>query len=876
MVSLGLAALSGLVAVFLHWSLQGPHDWSAHWSADDEITDDRSLHQAVLTHGARLGPGLIGGGVHFTEAGSSVDLDNWIPSGAWTIDIWVRLQELPSDTTVIAGATTERKPGGLGIFQGAFGALHLDPHGDQSWIRTAIRPSTNRWYHLATTYDGRVTTLYVDGRKEAEAASHSGPMHEGNTGMLLGACRLMTPKGWIPLHSFRGRVDEPMVFPRALSAAELGALHRNMAVNPTVRRLSADLAASVCLALLITAVFWPLAALGHRGFPDAVNALGLARSYRAVAAVMVAGLAITGCLSLGSQRQLEDRERRRFHRSLTDFMDQFDSRTESYLQQMTFLARWLGDQSDLTRAEWDLAVNSLNLAPDCPGLFSVGFAPAVSPDRLTAFETWARQRIEPDFQVHWVLANSNRWVVSASGCSNSSALFPLTFHSHIVHSGEPVGERPTDWGRDLFNFRALAFQDDQMARDAVWVAHRTQRAISGGWGELLPASGNHPSVRGTRVFLGVSTTRPHSLLSGGPYWPVDAGGRQRFGVLFAAFDWQEFFDSGLRSHRPAFRFSVSQSEALGNGRTTLATYDPSPTTERRGSTLRSSYQARFYWSRLHFEFEALPEFFDPSARRWPLAIAGLGTALSLGVAGLIAIQVRARLIEAESASQLRLSRDQLRHLLQDRERISRDLHDGTIQSIYAIGLGLKRCHRFIEQDPALARRQLTDSLGELDGAIAELRHFILGLEPELPGGESFASILRSLVERTRRTCHAEVLTDLDPGIDTDLSPWRAIHLINLIREALSNCVRHADAGSIKITLRRQDDQLTLRIADNGVGFEPDARASSGRGLGNLKARAEALQGTFSLRSSAGAGTEITVIFPREEPPAGTPPTKTPC
>ena len=249
-----------------------------------------------------------------------------------------------------------------------------------------------------------------------------------------------------------------------------------------------------------------------------------------------------------------------------------------------------------------------------------------------------------------------------------------------------------------------------------------------------------------------------------------------------------------------------------------------------------------------------------------------GLALSLGMALLVFIQARARLKEVATGRALRHSRDQLHHLLQDRERISRDLHDSTIQSIYGIGLGLKRSQKLIDRDPLLARTQLGESISELDSTISDLRQFILRMEPEVSGGESLTSALEALLQRTRRSTAARIQMNVEEGIESALTPHLAIHVMNLIREGLSNSVRHSSATTITVTLQRDVSRLNLQIADDGCGFDSDTLSAAGSGLRNMRARVTELNGSFSISSAPGSGTVIVVSLPLDTAPDNAHPT----
>jgi len=200
-------------------------------------------------------------------------------------------------------------------------------------------------------------------------------------------------------------------------------------------------------------------------------------------------------------------------------------------------------------------------------------------------------------------------------------------------------------------------------------------------------------------------------------------------------------------------------------------------------------------------------------------------------------------------------------IVEERDRIAKDLHDGIIQSIYAVGLTLEDVPELIREDPDAGTATVDRAIDALHGAIRDIRNFISGLRPELLDGADLATGLATLVEEFSRT--AAVQTELDVGdAGPDPRPEVRMQLLQVAREALSNVARHAAASRVEVGLRRLDGLLLLTIADNGRGFQPDApRAESHLGLGNMAARAAALDGSFSIESRPGGGTRVSVEVP---------------
>ncbi len=172
---------------------------------------------------------------------------------------------------------------------------------------------------------------------------------------------------------------------------------------------------------------------------------------------------------------------------------------------------------------------------------------------------------------------------------------------------------------------------------------------------------------------------------------------------------------------------------------------------------------------------------------------------------------------------LQESERRLRRSLAEREQLGRDLHDGIIQSIYAIGLGLQECRNLIKQDPALAEARLTRAIADSNAVIRDVRNFIVGMEPEALKGSEFQTALQSLVSTLSTGESARFLFDIEPQAAELLNARQAAHLLQIAREAMSNSLRHAQAKTTSVSLKSQNGCLRLEVSDDGVGFERQTR-----------------------------------------------------
>jgi signal transduction histidine kinase len=201
-------------------------------------------------------------------------------------------------------------------------------------------------------------------------------------------------------------------------------------------------------------------------------------------------------------------------------------------------------------------------------------------------------------------------------------------------------------------------------------------------------------------------------------------------------------------------------------------------------------------------------------------------------------------------------REELERLavLEDRERIAKDLHDGVIQTLFAVGMSLQAADTGLA-DPSGLHDRLASAVADIDRAIRDLRNFIFGLGPGGLADRQLSQALRDLIEELRRGCDVAIRVEIDPESASLLTP-HAPNILQMVREAMSNAIRHADAQTISVELGRDDDALTLVVEDDGSGFDPDIAARGGRGLGNLRARAESIGGRLDIESRSGHGTTV--------------------
>lgn len=194
-------------------------------------------------------------------------------------------------------------------------------------------------------------------------------------------------------------------------------------------------------------------------------------------------------------------------------------------------------------------------------------------------------------------------------------------------------------------------------------------------------------------------------------------------------------------------------------------------------------------------------------------------------------------------------------LVEDRERIARDLHDSIIQDLFGVGLSLQSlAMRLSGQDEAM----LNDTVDQIDSIIVSLRGLIFGLNRpgELPG--SFREAMKKMLDDLSKPFGVTIRFTMDaeepPANDV------ASHVRHIIKEAVSNALRHSGAETITIDVETFAERLLIVVVDDGIGFEPD-NVKRGLGLGNLEDRVERLDGSLSIRSGREQGTVVEVSVP---------------
>lgn len=209
---------------------------------------------------------------------------------------------------------------------------------------------------------------------------------------------------------------------------------------------------------------------------------------------------------------------------------------------------------------------------------------------------------------------------------------------------------------------------------------------------------------------------------------------------------------------------------------------------------------------------------------------------------------------------LRAMEQRLSALLEDRTHIGRDLHDGILQSLYAIGLNIEtewREHHHTTPESEQAHAQTVEQINRL---IHNIRQMVHSLDEGVVQEFDLVAELQTLKSVYDQIGQVRISLDLHHAAIEVLTKEEEREILGIAREALSNCVRHASATHAAVSIRRRGDRIRLQITDDGQGFAMGDGRSQGYGLANMTARAKKIGGTCRIQSEEGRGTDIIAEF----------------
>jgi signal transduction histidine kinase len=584
--------------------------------------------------------------------------------------------------------------------------------------------------------------------------------------------------------------------------------------------------------------------------------------------VLVLGLAGTAWLTASAYEEMRARDQERFRHATAELTAQVDSHLRRYGQALMGMRDWFAGHTEMTESLWTNHVYTMHMPAHYPGLYEVGFveqvmdinSPSVFPSREAHLDR-IRKRLGPSYNFHLPPGGQEGF---------SWYHMPVIWHSYGQWRRDPV--------RDYRHYGMDLNQNPDLWAAMNWALGQDMPAISG----KQAIDPDNPSITGLLTFLpvyrsgmdrnftaGLTDYERRSAALAGISEEVIKQVRhyQHFlrGLIFGGIDIRAFIEAHIATNASTVAFALyASTNHLAGALPEQILFDSRDAA--RTPSLREVRDLPFYGRVLRFAAEPGPAFASAVNQRTLWLAASFGVATTLLLAGFIGYQTRAHQKEWEIAAALRQSEAKLQALLHERECMSRDLHDGTIQSLYALGLGLGRLRKTwsnIEE-----RQRLEASLTELDHVVTELRGYLVTLDPGVSPVQPAGTALKELVARLRQTAATELRFSAEPGIGDGWPPAFVLDLLQTAREGIGNALRHGQATRVDLELKGAGSgEVLFTIKDNGKGFDPSVEPrKEGHGLFNLERRARAWQGSIRIESAPGGPTCLTfAAFPFERP-----------
>lgn len=532
--------------------------------------------------------------------------------------------------------------------------------------------------------------------------------------------------------------------------------------------------------------------------------------------------------------EAEHLDKIRFHSTITNLIDRLDASTARYGEELQRFADFLATQPEVSETIWQECISRPAPPGNLPAFVELAYvSDPTLPSRgqveelLRANATPSGKAILPKPSLHSVFV-MRHW-------RNACIVTPQETETWLQQPG--------------VNSRWWSMMDGRLIASP-------RRLIEGLDGKPFAAVSLFvPMFAGDLVEL-MDRHSPDEV------WRMRA---YRFkGFIVGTIRWEPFRDAAFAASGGQVKFEAF-ADALNAAQIT-ANHGMGVRGSMKSEVLDPTFRPRFqhvqawpfYRARWQLAFYSTELFNSQSTRgrAWVALSAGMGLTLLMG--GLLAVQVRARRKQELITGQLQKALEELDSARREREQLSYDLHDGAIQSLYALQLSLSRASE--QAHPALGRR-LSEIRRNVSAVIGELRTFILRHEAGSRPSGDLVSVLSAVVERLRASTETVLCNQLSPEASRRLASEQAVHLANLAREALSNALRHANARRVTMTLRDEADGVALTIEDDGCGFNIESPLHKGLGLTSMTSRARDAGGEFRIESRPGEGTRVLVFIP---------------
>ena len=565
------------------------------------------------------------------------------------------------------------------------------------------------------------------------------------------------------------------------------------------------------------------------------------RRYGPSLAALFIGLAATVALFAIQWRHAARVDQVRFD-TLTHFMqERLDDRMEKYEQTVVLVREFFIRNGLPSRTQWLQLVDRLRLPLNCPGIQGLGYAP-----RLVG-----RQLDSPSPNLRAALGENT---VNFAKVGAEEVIWPVLYW----YAKPPLPDPPM--GFDLHHSTLPWIL-------AEWSAGHNALHVTG----RLPGGASEPP------FDLAGFCMVHTVLEGDsslamPFGPgenfADTWNRQANarlphwqGTLVAKIDMDQFLKDLLDGSVLEVGFEIFDGpDPVRAARLNRKAGLPLPADRARRPGLEHRISIwPMYNQRWSIAFYPTVEFERNSPRRISWIALGAGLVSTIFLTGLVWLESQRRSTAEAYSRQIKEARDVITALSHEREQISRDLHDGVLQSLYVLGLGMRQAQRTIRADPALAERRCEQNLDGLELAMAELRRHLGKKGPEPSPEIDLGLALRRLVEVMNRQGTVPVQFESKPELGLCPLPETVVQMLQIAREAITNAQRHSGAVLIRLALEELEGGLLMNIADDGCGLDPGRPA--GHGLRNMAARAAGIGAEFQIHSPVAGGVLVSLYLP---------------
>jgi signal transduction histidine kinase len=199
-------------------------------------------------------------------------------------------------------------------------------------------------------------------------------------------------------------------------------------------------------------------------------------------------------------------------------------------------------------------------------------------------------------------------------------------------------------------------------------------------------------------------------------------------------------------------------------------------------------------------------------------------------------------------------------ILEERDRISKELHDGVIQSIYSVGLSLQGAMSLADRDASATKKRMDEAIATLDDVVRDVRSYIFALQPKSVEERGLKRAIAELVRDLEVNTLVNATVSLDEQACARVPDEQVGDVIQVVREILSNIARHAQASEVGVYCSFIDGNFVVRIEGDGLGFDPES-VDRGHGLTNMEERATALGGRLEIEAREPKGMIHTLTVP---------------